>query len=143
MLSKEEIEQARSILLRGNDIESASLILRAMILEGWTEIGGRVDTLKIATVEILDFIEENKNKGNLDYIREKVEANVKIRQLVEDRQKLIEYIEKKRDKLNDEEKEIYKKDIGSNELYRLKIIDEARNVLQEILELVKGEKQSV
>lgn len=45
-----------------------------------------------------------------------------------------EVIEKKIEELNDEEKEIYKKDIGNNELYRLKIIDETIKVLQELLE---------
>ena len=45
-----------------------------------------------------------------------------------------EKVENKIEELNDEEKEIYKKDIGNNELYRLKIIDETRKVLQELLE---------
>lgn len=44
-----------------------------------------------------------------------------------------EVVEKTIEELNNEEKEIYKKDIGNNELYRLKIIDEKRNVLQELL----------
>lgn len=35
--------------------------------------------------------------------------------------------------LNNEEKEIYKKDIGNNELYRLKIIDEIRDSFQKLL----------
>jgi hypothetical protein len=45
-----------------------------------------------------------------------------------------EKIENKIAELDKEEKEIYKKDIGNNELYRLKIIDEIRSVLQELLE---------
>ena len=43
-------------------------------------------------------------------------------------------IEEKIEGLNKEEKEIYKKDIGNNELFRLNIINEIRDVLQELLE---------
>lgn len=45
-----------------------------------------------------------------------------------------EVIEEKIKELNNEEKEIYEKYIGNSELYRLSIINEKRNVLQELLE---------
>lgn len=132
MLSKEEIEKARRILLRGNDIESAALILRAMILEGWTEIGGRVNILKVATVEILDFIEEHKNKRCLDVVREKVKANEKAKQLEEDKQKLIEKLE---EDIKDNQ-ENYDTNADGFEDYWRGCLDTEK----EILELVKGEK---
>ena len=75
MLNKEEIEKARSNLLRGNDIESAALIMEAIVWDGLVLVGGRVNIAKVAMRQILNFIEENKNKGNLDYIREKFKAN--------------------------------------------------------------------
>lgn len=93
MLSKEEIEQARSNILRGNDIESAALILEAMILDNYIEIGGRVNILKVATRQLLNFVEENKNKGNLDYIKEKVKANNRANELETNNKNLIEKLE--------------------------------------------------
>ena len=78
---KKEIEKARSNILRGNDIESASLILEKSIMDNYTIVGGKENILKIATRQILNFIEEYKNKGYLDAVREKVslenELNVK------------------------------------------------------------------
>lgn len=81
MLSKEEIEKARSNILRGNDIESACLIIEAVIWDGLVQVGGRVNIAKVAMRQILNFIEEYKNKGYLDVVREKVQANEKIKQL--------------------------------------------------------------
>ena len=72
MLNKEEIEKARSNILRGNDLESAALILEAMILDNYIEVGRGVNILKVSTRQILNFIEETKNKGILDYARENV-----------------------------------------------------------------------
>lgn len=95
MISRREIEKARSILLRGNDLESAVIILEAMILNNYIEVGGRVNTLKVATRQIINFVNEYKTKDYLDIVREKVEANNKANQLETDKQKLIEYIEKK------------------------------------------------
>lgn len=119
MSSKEEIEKARSNILRGNDLESAAIILEAMILDNYIEVGGRVNILKIATRQILNFIEENKSKGNLDYIREKVEANNKVNQLETEKKVLIEYIEKK---------------LGEYDETIIEI------VLQNVLAVAKGEK---
>ncbi len=75
--SKEEkkaIENARSIILRGNDIESAALILEEVFLNGMP-IECCENILKIAVRQIINFIEEYKNKGYLDVVREKVSAN--------------------------------------------------------------------
>jgi len=120
MLSKEEIEKARSNILRGNDIESSALILEAMIFDNYTEVGGRVNILKVATRQILNFVEENKNKGNLDYIKEKVKANNRVNQLETNNKKLIEYIEKKMCEYDETIIEL---------------------VLQNILAVAKGEKE--
>ena len=84
MLSEEdmkEIEKAKSNILRGNDIESASLILEKVILDNLIIVGGRVDIIKVAVRQILNFIEEYKDKGYLDVVREKVKANEEIAKL--------------------------------------------------------------
>lgn len=93
MLSKEEIEQARSNILRGNDIESACLIMKAMIWDGLIQAGGRVNIAKIAMRQILNFIEEYKNKNYLDVVREKVKANNRANELETNNKKLIEKLE--------------------------------------------------
>ena len=92
MLNKEEIEKARSNLLRGNDIESAALITEAIVWDGLVLVGGRVNIAKVAMRQILNFIEENKNKGNLDYIREKVKANERAKRLEEENKSLKEVL---------------------------------------------------
>lgn len=84
MLSEEEkkdIEQAVSNILRGIDIESSALILKIAIMDNYIISKGRVNILKIATRQILNFIEEYKNKGYLDVVREKVKANEEITKL--------------------------------------------------------------
>jgi len=78
MLSDEErkaLEQARSNITRGNDIESAMLILEKCALDGVIFTGGRLNIFKIAVRQILNFLEEYKDKGYLDVVREKVKAN--------------------------------------------------------------------
>ena len=86
MLSEEEkkdIEQAVSNILRGIDIESSALILEKAIMDNYIIAKGRVNILKIATRQILNFIEEYRNKGYLDVVREKVKANEEITKLQE------------------------------------------------------------
>ena len=81
MLSEEEkkdIEQAVSNVLSGIDIESSSLILEKVIMDNYIISRGRVNILKIATRQILNFIEEYKNKGYLDVVREKVKVNEEL-----------------------------------------------------------------
>lgn len=67
-----KLEEARNNILRGNDIESAALILERCVLDNYIIKGGRVNILKIAVRQILNFIEMAKNKGILEYIRENV-----------------------------------------------------------------------
>ena len=84
MLSEEdmkEIEKAKSNILRGNDIESASLILEKVIWNNLIIVSGRVDITKVAVRQILNFIEEYKDKGYLDVVKEKVKANEEIAKL--------------------------------------------------------------
>ena len=84
---KKEIEQAISIILRGIDIESSALILEKAIMDNYIISRGRVNILKIATRQILNYIEEHKNKGYLDVVREKVKANEEITKLQKENEK--------------------------------------------------------
>lgn len=91
-----EIEQAKSNILRGIDIESSALILEKAILDGYIFTGGRIDILKLATRQILYFIENSKFRNNigdkdiLDYVKE----NVKLKEENETNKKRIEELEK-------------------------------------------------
>lgn len=76
---KKAIEQARSNITRGNDIESAMLILEKCALDGVRFTGGRLNIFKIAVRQILNFLEEYKDKGYLDVVREKVKANETVK----------------------------------------------------------------
>lgn len=88
MPSKEEIEKARSILLRGNDIESAAIILEGAIMDRIIIRCGRVNILKIAVRQILNFIEDAKNKGLLEYARENVKLKAELKKLQNENRKL-------------------------------------------------------
>lgn len=85
---KNKIEDVIDIILRGNDIESSALILEKAIMDNYIIAKGRVNILKIATRQILNFIEEYKNKGSLDIIKEKVKANDKITKLQKENEEL-------------------------------------------------------
>lgn len=78
---KKKIEEAVSIILRGIDIESSALILEKAVMDNYIIVSGRVNILRVATRQILNFIEEYKNKGYLDVVREKVKANEKVTKL--------------------------------------------------------------
>lgn len=78
---KKKIEEAASIILRGIDIESSALILEKAVMDNYIIVSGRVNILRVATRQILNFIEEYKNKGYLDVVREKVKANEKVTKL--------------------------------------------------------------
>ncbi len=73
-----EIERAKDNILRGQDIESAAFLLEKIILEDWTIIGGRINVLKTATIQILDFLKESKNKTILDYLSEIVDLKIEL-----------------------------------------------------------------
>ena len=96
MVSKEEIEkleQAKSNILRGIDLESSALILEKAILDNYIFAGGRVNILKIATRQILNFIENSKvenvgDKDILDYVKENVSLKAEIKQLKKENQNL-------------------------------------------------------
>lgn len=96
-----EIEQAKSNILRGIDIESSALILEKAILDGYIFTGGRIDTLKLATRQILYFIENSKVRNNigdkdiLDYVKE----NVKLKEENETNKKRIEELEEENSEL--------------------------------------------
>ena len=77
MLSKEKIEQAASNILRGNDVESACLIMEEVIWNGLEIKVDRVNIVKVAMRQILNFIDEYKTKDYLDVVREKVQLKEK------------------------------------------------------------------
>lgn len=89
--------------------------------------------LEIAEI-ILQYIEQLENKVK-ELETTKTMQEYRINEMDIPKQVIRDKIEE----LDKAEKEIYKKDIGNNELYRLKIIDEIRSVLQELLE--EGEKE--
>lgn len=95
---KKKIEEAVSIILRGIDIESSALILEKAVMDNYIIVSGRVNILRVATRQILNFIEEYKNKGYLDVVREKVKANEEVTKL----QKENEEKDKKLKKFEDE-----------------------------------------
>lgn len=85
---KIELEQARSNILRGNDIESASLILEKCILDNYIIRGERINILKVAVRQILNFIEEDKNKGILEYVKENVRLKTELKKLQKENRQL-------------------------------------------------------
>ena len=86
-MSNEKIEKAVSNLLRGNDIESACLIMQEVIWNNLVINGGRVNIVKIAMRQILNFIEEYKDRSYLDIIREKVQIKEKNKELEQENNK--------------------------------------------------------
>lgn len=84
---KKKIEEAVSIILRGIDIESSALILEKAVMDNYIIVSGRVNILRVATRQILNFIEEYKNKGYLDVVREKVKANEEVTKLQKENEK--------------------------------------------------------
>ena len=118
MLSEEEkqdIEDATNIILRGIDIESSALILEKAIMDNYIISKGRVNRLKIATRQILNFIEEHKNKGYLDVVKEKVKVNeerAKLQQENKEKDKQIDLMAEYINYLSDE----LVKETGKNEL---------------------------
>lgn len=86
---KKAIYIARNNILRGNDVESAALILEKAILDGVIIIGGRVNILKVATRQIINFIEEYKNK---DEIIEKQQKEIEEKDKQIGRLKAIDFI---------------------------------------------------
>lgn len=76
-INKRKIEEARSNILRGNDIESACLIIKEALYNSVIMVDDEINITKIAIRQALDFIEEYKNKGYLDVVREKVQLKEK------------------------------------------------------------------
>ncbi len=141
MLSKEEIEKAKSNILRGNDIESACLIMEAVVWDGLVQVGGRVNITKVAMRQILNFVEEYKNKGSLEIIREKVQANERSRQLETKEQKLIERLEEIYKKYNNEYKRTDSMELSKINVDLLQELSCIIQDLEEILSIIKGEKK--
>lgn len=98
---KKDIEQAVSNVLSGIDIESSSLILEKVIMDNYIISRGRVNILKIATRQILNFIEEYKNKGYLDVVREKVKANEEITKLQKENEEKDKQIDLMAEEINE------------------------------------------
>lgn len=132
MISKEEIENASNNLLRGNDIDSAIIILEEKILN---QNCGETTILKIATRQAVEFMKECKDKHYLDIVKEKVQANEKCKQLESKEQKVINYLEKEKKKNNEIEFMPLQIEKAYNNYYKLGKIDQ----IDEFLEIMKGE----
>lgn len=113
---KKKIEEAVSIILRGIDIESSALILEKAVMDNYIIVSGRVNLLRVATRQILNFIEEYKNKGYLDVVREKVKVNEELIKLKKENEEL------KSDNL--EKERIL--EVFDNRKYRKKYLEERR-----------------
>lgn len=90
---KKAIEEAINNILRGNDIESAMLILEKCTLNGLVLVSGRINISKLAVRQVLNFLTEYKEKGYLDVVREKVSVKNELfekNNLIEKQQKEIE-----------------------------------------------------
>lgn len=79
----EEYQKAKSNILRGNDIESASYILEKHMDNYIINLERGVNPLRIAIKQILNYIEETKAKNILDVTREKVELKNRINKVIE------------------------------------------------------------
>lgn len=123
---KNKIEDAIDIILRGNDIESSALILEKAIMNNHIIVKGRVNILKIATRQILNFIEEYKNKGSLDIIKEKVKANDKITKLQKENEKLNKLLKFSLDYIHKLEEDLYE---GTSNFILRK--DKIREIIEE------------
>lgn len=134
MMSKEKIEKS-NILKRGNDIESAVIILEEKILN---ENVGEITILKIATRQAVNFINEYKDKGYLDVIREKVQANERYKQLETKEQKVKEKLEEKIEMLEDV-LDLCNTD-GKIAKYKIENLKEEISDFKEILKIMKGEE---
>lgn len=135
MISKKEVEKASNILKRGNDIESAAIILEEKILN---ENAGETTILKIATRQAVDFINEYKDKKYLDVIREKVQANERNKQLEIRQQKVIEKLEEKIGMLEDV-LDLCDTD-GRIAKYKIENLKEEIEDFKKILNIMKGEE---
>ena len=56
-IEEQKIQQAINNILRGEDIESAAYILKKFMFDNVIFIGRRVNPVKIATRQVLNFIE--------------------------------------------------------------------------------------
>lgn len=55
-IEEQKIQQAKNNILRGEDIDSAAYILEKYMFDGMFFIGGRVNPVKVATRQVLNFI---------------------------------------------------------------------------------------
>ena len=130
-MSNEEIEKAKDILLRGNDIESACLIMQEAIWGNLVQVGGRVNIIKVAMRQILNFIEEYKNEGYLDVVREKVQLKEKNKQLEQENNKQSKIIDEMANFILDAN---YEKNKNSNKDYYIKCVNEVKQYFEKKVE---------
>ena len=58
-IEEQKIQQAKNNILRGEDIDSATYILEKVIFDNVFFIGGRVNPLKVATRQVINFIKSD------------------------------------------------------------------------------------
>ena len=90
-MTNKDIQKAKDNILRGVDIDSASLILESAILDNMFFYGGRVNIVKVATRQILDFICETKNKEYLDLYRENIKQKNSINKAIQQIENIREF----------------------------------------------------
>lgn len=137
-MEKERLEQASSNILRGVDIESSAIILEEAIFNNCFFINGRTNILKVATRQILNFIENSKidNVGDrsiLDYVKE----NVKIKEEIKkDKQRVVEKVKQKIDSL---ETTLYLCEEDGKRIAQYKIMNLKTEIedFKEILEIIE------
>lgn len=137
---KKKIEEAVSIILRGIDIESSALILEKAVMDNYIIVSGRVNILRVATRQILNFIEEYKNKGYLDVVREKVKANEEVTKLQKENEEKDNQID-----LMIEEYEFpsYTDKLTPIENKLLELINENRKAIKQLDRKIKGGNTNV
>ncbi len=99
-IKKRKIEEARSNILRGNDIESACLIIKEALYNSVIMVDDEINITKIAIRQALDFIEEYKNKGYLDVVREKVQLKERNKELEQENNKQNKIIDEMADMIS-------------------------------------------
>ena len=92
-IEEQKIQQAKNNILRGEDIDSATYILEKVIFDNVFFIGGRVNPLKVATRQVINFIKRYQKSDYETICLENNELKEKIAVIP---MKMIEYNEEER-----------------------------------------------
>ena len=81
-IEEQKIQQAKNNILRGEDIDSATYILEKVIFDNVFFIGGRVNPLKVATRQVINFIKRYQKSDYETICLENNELKVATRQVI-------------------------------------------------------------